>query len=77
MTTSESVALEAYEQAGVKGDVSSHSVGTYKNTKTVQTGSSVRWVKIYSVKITRVRHHRHEKAQHQLKWMTIDAEVCG
>jgi 8-oxo-dGTP pyrophosphatase MutT (NUDIX family) len=77
MTASESAALEAYEEAGVEGDISPDPIGTYEYEKADDKGGGLRRVAVFPMAVTRIRHKWPEKAQRRRKWMSVEDAVLA
>ena len=71
----ESAAKEAFEEAGVKGQVESRSIGTYDYVKTELKGGGWCRVKVYPMAVTRVHRNWPEKNERARKWMRIEDAV--
>ncbi len=75
MTPSDSAALEAFEEAGVEGDVSRQSIGSYDYMKTEPKGGGLRRVEVFPMEVSRVRRNWPEKSVRDRKWMPIEDAV--
>jgi 8-oxo-dGTP pyrophosphatase MutT (NUDIX family) len=72
MTAAESAALEAYEEAGVEGDISPDPIGTYDYEKADGKGGGLRRVAVFPMAVTRIRGKWPEKEQRRRKWMSVE-----
>ena len=55
LSARESAAVEAFEEAGVEGDVSEASAGTYEYVKTEEKGGGRRRVEVFPMSVSRVQ----------------------
>jgi len=67
-----SAAREAFEEAGVKGNVGSHAIGTYLYEKSELKGGGLCRVSVYPMEVTRIRRNWPEKELRRRRWMTVD-----
>ncbi len=69
----ESAAKEAYEEAGVAGNVSKNSIGSYSYNKILEEGDTARCsVQVFPLKVTRQHGSWPEKHERQTGWYTPD-----
>ncbi len=66
-----SASLEAYEEAGLEGDVAKDSIGTYEYDKSETKGGGRRRVCVFPMVVSRARRDWPEKSMRRRKWMTI------
>ena len=66
-----SAALEALEEAGVEGEVSKHSLGSYDYEKTELKGGALCRVEVFAMEVSRVKRSWPEKDRRRRKWMTL------
>ena len=71
LTSRESAAQEAYEEAGVEGIVAPESIGTYHYIKAERKGGGGRRVDVYPMAVSRVLPHWPEMDQRRRKWMSV------
>lgn len=72
LSAHESAKLEAFEEAGIEGNVDRRSVGAYEYVKTEQKGAGRRKVEVFPMAVSCVRDEWPEKDQRRRKWMAID-----
>lgn len=68
---------EAFEEAGLEGEVARKSIGTYNYVKTEQKGGGPRRVSVFPMAVSRVRRNWPEKSLRRRKWMTIDDAISA
>jgi 8-oxo-dGTP pyrophosphatase MutT (NUDIX family) len=69
----DSAAREAFEEAGVSGAVGKRSVGSFPYQKRLKNGAVVVCeVHVFPLKVTRQRREWPEKAQRDVKWLSIN-----
>lgn len=73
MTPWDSAAKEAYEEAGLEGDVTGDLIGTYLYRKTELKGGGLCKVEVYPMKVSRARSSWPEKRWRKRKWMSLEA----
>jgi 8-oxo-dGTP pyrophosphatase MutT (NUDIX family) len=75
LTHPEAAQMEALQEAGVEGPLSERPLGNFVYEK-LQTAHLVR---VYAMKVSRVREHWDEEDRRERRWFPIDqaAEVCG
>lgn len=67
-----SAGLEAFEEAGLEGDVAKNRIGTYEYEKSEIKGGGLREVSVFPMVVSRIRRDWPEKSMRRRKWMTID-----
>lgn len=73
MAPHELAAKEAYEEAGVAGKVSEHSIGSYSYNKVLKQGDTARCsVHVFPLEVTRQHRSWPEKQERQIGWYTPD-----
>ncbi len=77
MTASESAAQEAYEEAGVEGDIAAEPIGTYEYEKAEDKGDDRRRVAVFPMAVTKIHRKWPEKEQRQRKWMSVEDAVLA
>ena len=65
----DNAAKEAYEEAGILGEVAANSAGMYRATKRLPAGESVIEVWVYLLKVTRTLDDFPEKGRREIKWV--------
>ena len=68
----DNAAKEAFEEAGILGEVSTNSAGMYRMTKRLATCESVVEVWVYLMKVTRTLDEFPEKGRRELKWVSCE-----
>lgn len=68
----DNAAKEAFEEAGILGEVTPNSAGMYRATKRLAANESVIEVWVYLMKVTRTVEDFPEKGQRALKWVSCD-----
>lgn len=76
MTPAESAVKEAWEEAGVAGNVSGGCLGVYRYIKTRRCGVRSCAVKVYAMKVTAVLPQWPEQRLRRRRWMSIDEAIC-
>ncbi len=71
----ESAAKEAFEEAGIEGIVGPEKIGTYRYTKSAQSGRGVREVDVYPMAVTLVQNYWQEMDFRHRKWMSVPAAI--
>jgi len=69
LTLSENAAKEAFEEAGVLGEISPNSSGMYRANKRVGLVEGIVEVWVYLLKVEQVLDDWPEKSRRQLKWV--------
>jgi phosphohistidine phosphatase len=71
----EAAAMEALQESGVEGSLSERSLGNFTYDKSHGTCL----VRVYAMKVTKVREHWDEERLRERRWFPIDqaADVCG
>ena len=77
MTAAESAVLEAYEEAGVKGEISPECLGTYDYYKSNGNGGDLRRVAVFPMAVTRILRDWPEKAPRRRQWMSIEGAILA
>lgn len=72
-----SASMEAYEEAGLEGDVAKNRIGTYEYEKSEVKGGGLRQVSVFPMVVSRIRRDWPEKSVRRRKWMTIDDAVSA
>ena len=66
--------MEAYEEAGVRGDISKQPVGAYTYSKTLRNGATALCrVQVYPMAVKRQAKNYKEKGQRRLQWLSPHA----
>lgn len=64
-------AIEAFEEAGIDGDISKDRIGIYKYRKKLSSGAKVKCkVSLYPMQVERLRTKWPEKGQRRRKWFS-------
>ena len=72
LTGSETAALEAFEEAGLVGDVAPDAVGLYHYPKRMPGGGTIRCdVDVFPMKVAELLEDWPERGQRQRKWFTL------
>jgi 8-oxo-dGTP pyrophosphatase MutT (NUDIX family) len=71
LTPYKSAAKEAFEEAGIKGDVSKKKIGSYRYIKPEIKGINVCKVDVYPMEVTKELNKWPEKSQRNRKWVSI------
>jgi 8-oxo-dGTP pyrophosphatase MutT (NUDIX family) len=66
----DNAAKEAFEEAGVVGEVAANSAGMYRASKRLPAGETVIEVWVYLLKVTRTQADFPEKGRRELKWVS-------
>lgn len=69
-TPAEGAAIEAFEEAGVKGRAHPHSIGAYSYDKPLGDGVTPVMVVVYAIHVTEQVKDWPEKKQRKRKWMS-------
>lgn len=77
LSARESAALEAFEEAGLEGELAKRSIGTYDYRKTELKGGGLCRVWVYPMAVTRAKRHWPEKAQRKRRWMDVKAAAAA
>ena len=68
---SEAAAVEAFEEAGLRGAVAKEPVGAYTYSKTLKDGAAaICRVQVYPMAVKRQAKKYKEKGQRQLRWLS-------
>lgn len=76
-TARASAAREAFEEAGVEGDMGEDAIGSYHYAKSALKGGVVCRVAVFPMEVRRVRSDWPEKELRRREWMTIDAAAAA
>lgn len=68
----DNAAKEAFEEAGILGEVAANSAGMYRATKRLTAGETVIEVWVYLLKVTDTLRDFPEKGRRELKWVSCD-----
>jgi len=68
----DNAAKEAFEEAGILGEVAANSAGMYRTTKRLTACETVIEVWVYLMKVTRTLDDFPEKGQREIKWVRCD-----
>jgi len=68
----DNAAKEAFEEAGILGEVAANSAGMYRATKRLTAGETVIEVWVYLLKVTGTLADFPEKGRRELKWVSCD-----
>ncbi len=72
LTGAETAALEAFEEAGLIGDVAPQSVGFFRYLKRMRDGGDVTCdVDVYKMSVTKLLDDWPERTQRRRKWFTL------
>lgn len=73
-SSEEAAAREAYEEAGVSGEIASEPIGAFSYAKRRKSGSRTCLVAVYALRVRRQSGNWPERGQRDLKWIpAIDA----
>jgi 8-oxo-dGTP pyrophosphatase MutT (NUDIX family) len=72
LSFADNAAKEAFEEAGVRGEVSQVSAGMYRTAKRLQTCGAVMEVWVYLMKVTETLADFPEKGRREIKWVSCD-----
>jgi ADP-ribose pyrophosphatase YjhB (NUDIX family) len=70
LTLAANAAKEAFEEAGVKGEIAPLSAGMFRTTKRAWYGDAIIEVWIYFLKVTEQLKHWPEEGKRQTKWVS-------
>ena len=77
LSAPELAALEAFEEAGLVGDVASGAIGAYRYPKRLPNGATIECdVDVYPMAVARQLDDWPERAERQRRWFTL-AEAAG
>jgi len=68
----DNAAKEAFEEAGILGEIAANSAGMYRTTKRLTACETVIEVWVYLMKVTRTLDDFPEKGQREIKWVRCD-----
>ena len=69
----ENAAKEAFEEAGVRGEVATASSGMYRRTKRAWYGDAIVEIWVYLLRVTEQLKQFPEKGQREAKWVSCSA----
>ncbi len=67
-----SAAREAFEEAGVEGDMDKDAIGSYHYAKSALKGGELCRVAVFPMEVRRIKDDWPEKELRQREWMTIE-----
>lgn len=70
-TPAEAAAIEAWEEAGLRGDVSATPLGSYQTVKLMRGGPLMCDMIVYPLRVTKVCDRWPEMHQRSRKWFTV------
>jgi len=70
LTLAANAAKEAFEEAGVKGEIAPSSAGMFRTTKRIWYGDAIIEVWVYFLKVTEQLKHWPEEGKRQTKWVS-------
>jgi 8-oxo-dGTP pyrophosphatase MutT (NUDIX family) len=73
LSFADNAAKEAFEEAGVLGEVTPTAAGMYRTTKRLATCETVIEVWVYPMKVTETLKDFPEKGRREIKWVSPDA----
>jgi len=73
LSMAENAANEAFEEAGVRGEVTTASSGMYRATKRVWYGDAIVEIWVYLLRVTEQLKQFPEKGQREAKWVSCGA----
>jgi 8-oxo-dGTP pyrophosphatase MutT (NUDIX family) len=73
LSARESAEKEAFEEAGIKGDVAKQSVGAYRYAKTDKKGGGMRRVSVFPMEVQSELDEWPEKGKRTRRWMDVEA----
>jgi len=68
----DNAAKEAFEEAGIRGEVAANSAGMYRTTKRLPGTETVIEVWVYLLKVTQTLDDFPEKGRREIKWVSCD-----
>ncbi len=72
LTPSEAAEREAYEEAGVKGDISDTPLGSFTYAKRLRHGGTIPAnVEVYTMRVRKELKNWPERAERRLKWVPV------
>ncbi len=72
----ELAAIEAYEEAGLKGKTANKAIGTFRYTKCMDDGSQIECeVGVYPMRVKRQEADWPEKSERDVRWVGVDRAV--
>lgn len=76
MTNAQSAQQEAYEEAGVRGDVDEECIGIVQTTKNLGNGFRSKIdLHIYALSVTSIEENFPEKGQRKIEWLTLKQAI--
>jgi ADP-ribose pyrophosphatase YjhB (NUDIX family) len=70
LTLAANAAKEAFEEAGVKGEIAPSSAGMFRTSKRIWYGDAIIEVWVYFLKVTEQLEHWPEEGKRQTKWVS-------
>jgi ADP-ribose pyrophosphatase YjhB (NUDIX family) len=70
LTLAANAAKEAFEEAGVKGEIDPQSLGMFRTTKRAWYGAAVLEIWVYLLRVTEQLEHWPEEDQRETKWVS-------
>ena len=71
-TPQQSAAVEAYEEAGVKGAVSEEAIGVFNHKKQMKSGDVVTCrIRVYAMEVNKIAADWPEKSEREAKWCLV------
>jgi ADP-ribose pyrophosphatase YjhB (NUDIX family) len=70
LTLAANAAKEAFEEAGVKGDIEPDSIGMFRTTKRAWYGDAILEIWVYRLRVTEQLAHFPEEADRETKWVS-------
>src|SRR5260221_1130811 len=70
LTLAANAAKEAFEEAGVKGDIAWSAAGMFRTSKRIWYGDAIIEVWVYFLKVTEQLEHWPEEGKRQTKWVS-------
>ena len=72
LTLAANAAKEAFEEAGVKGEIAPSSAGMFRTTKRIWYGDAIIEVWVYFLKVTNQLKHWPEQGKRQTRWVSCE-----
>ena len=70
LTLAANAAKEAFEEAGVKGQIEPDSIGMFRTTKRAWYGDAILEIWVYRLRVTEQLDHWPEEAEREIKWVS-------
>ncbi len=70
LTLAANAAKEAFEEAGVKGEIESDSIGMFRTTKRAWFGEAILEIWVYRLRVTEQCDHWPEEEEREVKWVS-------